>query len=314
MFSSLSYTAGPRVQTSFRSALCKPVIFTSSSRLAALPLKSVECDAPPYRSFYSLPLLKTKSRSVAGPRRRCRRRSRPSISNALPAAAEVHRRRHAGQAKRHRCGPSRRTVQLHFSFMDQLNKCGDCIAEGISVDSSVADSALAAEISGRIPMFAAATLSRFVFFTRYIASSARCKVLLSSANRQGTRPPHARRQRRFSPFGREPLRSTNQRVQPPRHVQRIFFRRLGRSSTNSSPRNETQSISGMLLQCIGRCPPAAATHRCPCGRSPAEVVQVDENQRKFVVVPLRAVISVSRITLICRALYSEVQSSVIVNS
>src|SRR5690348_3621801 len=35
-------------------------------------------------------------------------------------------------------------------------------------------SALAAGASGRIPIFAAATLSRFVFFTRYIASSARC--------------------------------------------------------------------------------------------------------------------------------------------
>jgi predicted nucleic acid-binding protein len=37
-----------------------------------------------------------------------------------------------------------------------------------------ADSAVVVTVSGRMPMLAAATLSRLVFFTRYIASSARC--------------------------------------------------------------------------------------------------------------------------------------------
>src|SRR5580704_17714575 len=42
-------------------------------------------------------------------------------------------------------------------------------------ENQLADSAEVATVSGRMPMLAAATLSRLVFFTRYIASSARCR-------------------------------------------------------------------------------------------------------------------------------------------
>src|ERR1700722_3301866 len=41
-------------------------------------------------------------------------------------------------------------------------------------ENQLADSAAVVTVSGRMPMLAAATLSRLVFFTRYMASSARC--------------------------------------------------------------------------------------------------------------------------------------------
>src|SRR5205807_8418164 len=158
----------------------KIVIFTSSSRLASLPLKSVALDASTVKIFWFPSIfekvspfeLRVTSFGAGGgafcfSRYATHLRSRytPAVRLASSNAAAADQRAYLAASLRFMS-----SVKQNFA---RVYRRGNAGSEARSKERDYpADSADAT--LGRIPMFAAATLSRFVFFTRYMASSARC--------------------------------------------------------------------------------------------------------------------------------------------
>src|SRR6266436_5534138 len=154
------------------------VIFTSSSRLASLPLKSVAFDASTVKIFWVpspfenvSPLDSRVTFCGAGGGAFCRSRrathfrsrNTPAVRLASSNAATADQRAYFAAS---------------FLFMSSVKQNFDGVYRRWNVRSEEgedqsADPAFAATF-GKIPIFAAATLSRFVFFTKYMASSARC--------------------------------------------------------------------------------------------------------------------------------------------
>src|SRR5216684_4289999 len=154
------------------------VIFTSSSKLASLSLKSVALDASTVNIFWFPSILEKVSpfeRRVtscgagggAFSLSRCathlRSKYTPAVRLASSNAAAADQRAYFAASLRFMS-----SVKQNF---ERVYRRGNTPSE--ESGNYPADSAVAAEL-GKIPIFAAATLSRFVFFTRYMASSARC--------------------------------------------------------------------------------------------------------------------------------------------
>src|SRR6267154_3161451 len=153
------------------------VIFTSSSKLASLSLKSVAFDASTVNIFCVPNPLENVSpldsrvtswgagggafcRSRCATHLRCR--YTPAVRLASTNAAAAHHRAYLAASLR---------------FISSVKQNFDGVyrrAEGGSEECANQPAESAAAAFGKIPIFAAATLSRLVFFTRYIASSARC--------------------------------------------------------------------------------------------------------------------------------------------
>src|SRR5713101_6425721 len=153
------------------------VIFTSSSRLASLPLKSVAFDASTVKIFWVpspfenvSPLDSRVTFCGAGGGAFCRSRrathfrSRytPTVRLASSNAAAADQRAYFAASLLFMSSVKQNFEEVYRRGNARLEKGGNYPA----------DSAVAA--FGKIPIFAAATLSRLVFFTRYMASSARC--------------------------------------------------------------------------------------------------------------------------------------------
>jgi hypothetical protein len=87
------------------------------------------------------------------------------------------------QQKRQRSGPARITGGFTSFHKYKLNKlfgvcievAGNAAREPGKAYSDDSTGSLLVTRSGKIPMLAAATASRLVFLTRYMASSARCR-------------------------------------------------------------------------------------------------------------------------------------------
>src|SRR5260370_18256374 len=156
----------------------KIVIFTSSSKLASLPLKSVAFDASTVKIFWVpsplenvSPLDSLVTSCGAGGGAFCcsrcaahfRSRYTPTVRLASSIAAAADQRAY---------------FPASLLFMPSVTQNFAAVYRTCNVPSEEgedypAPSAFAATF-GKIPIFAAATLSRFVFFTKYMASSARC--------------------------------------------------------------------------------------------------------------------------------------------
>src|SRR5713101_1241037 len=153
-------------------------LLTSSSQLASLSLKSVAFDASTVKIFCVPTSLenvspldnRVTSCGAAGgafcfSRYATHLRSRyaPAVTLASSKAAAADQRAYFAASLRFMS-----SVKQNF---EGVYRRGTARSEGRQ--NYPADSAFATG-SGKIPIFAAATLSRLVFFTRYMASSARC--------------------------------------------------------------------------------------------------------------------------------------------
>src|SRR6266436_3178420 len=153
------------------------VIFTSSSKLASLSLKSVAFDASTVNIFWFpaafenvMPLSNRVTSLGAGGGAfsfsRCathlRSRYTPTVRLASSNAAAADQRAYFAASLLFMSSVKQNFEEVYRRGNVRLEKGGNYPA----------DSAVAA--FGKIPIFAAATLSRLVFFTRYMASSARC--------------------------------------------------------------------------------------------------------------------------------------------
>src|SRR5467141_1171426 len=155
----------------------KIVIFTSSSKLASLPLKSVAFDASTVKILWFPSILEKVSpfeRRVtscgAGGGAFCCSRCAAHFRSRYITAVRLASSNAAAADQRAYFAASLLFMSSVKQNFDEVYRRGDVRWE--EGGNYPADSAVAA--FGKIPMFAAATLSRLVFFTRYIASSARC--------------------------------------------------------------------------------------------------------------------------------------------
>src|SRR5260370_6018742 len=154
------------------------VIFTSSKRLASLSLKSVAFDASTVKIFWFPSILEKVSpfeRRVtscgAGGGAFCRSRRATHFRSRYTPAVRLASSNAAAADQRAYFAASLRFMSSVKQNFEGLYRRGTARSEGCQ--NYPADSAFATG-SGKIPIFAAATLSRLVFFTRYMASSARC--------------------------------------------------------------------------------------------------------------------------------------------
>ncbi len=158
----------------------KIVTFTFSSKLAPWSLKSVDFEASTvkilrgpsiFEKVRPLDCFSTFTGAAGGASLRslilCQPRLRytPPVKQASGSAT-------AADQRAYRAASLVRIVSVKQNSQGLYRRGRD--AERDKVYPAVSAEA-AAVVSGKIPMFAAATLSRFVFFTRYMASSARCK-------------------------------------------------------------------------------------------------------------------------------------------
>src|SRR6266436_6194152 len=156
----------------------KIVIFTSSSKLASLPLKSVAFEASTVKIFWFPSILEKVSpfeRRVtscgAGGGAFCFSRCATHLRSKYTPAVRLASSNAAAADQRAYFAASLRFMSSVKQNFEGVYRRGTARSEGRQ--NYPADSAFATG-SGKIPIFAAATLSRLVFFTRYMASSARC--------------------------------------------------------------------------------------------------------------------------------------------
>src|ERR1700676_407901 len=157
------------------------VTFTFSSRLAPLSLKSVDFEASTvkilrgpsiFEKVSPLDCFSTFTGAAGGASLRslirCQPRFRytPAVKQASSSATAADQRAYRA-ASLLRIDSVKQNSQRLYRRWRAVNER--------EKDYPAVSAVAAGVVSGKIPMFAAATLSRFVFFTRYMASSARCK-------------------------------------------------------------------------------------------------------------------------------------------
>src|SRR6266436_4760824 len=154
------------------------VIFTSSSKLASLSLKSVAFDASTVNIFWFpaafenvMPLSNRLTSLGAGGGAFSFSRCATHLRSKYTPAVRLASNNAAAADQRAYFAASLRFMSSVKQNFEGVYRRGTVRSEGRQ--NYPADSAFATG-SGKIPIFAAATLSRLVFFTRYMASSARC--------------------------------------------------------------------------------------------------------------------------------------------
>src|SRR6266403_217397 len=156
----------------------KIVIFTSSSKLASLPLKSVAFDASTVKILWFPSILE----KVSPFERRVTSCGAGGGAFCCSRCAAHFRSRYITAVRLASSNAAAADQRAYFAasllFMSSVKQNFDGVYRRWNVRSKEgedqsADPAFAATF-GKIPIFAAATLSRFVFFTKYMASSARC--------------------------------------------------------------------------------------------------------------------------------------------